>query len=103
MYKACGLSATQVREQYGFGQMHERSKVVENALQHAKYIRESIDELATSRDQSMLKALGLTRDDVGSDFSPDDSTDQEVMTDTDQPLDVVEYDTHKLVKVAKNS
>ena len=26
MYKASGLSATQVRKRYGFGQMNERSK-----------------------------------------------------------------------------
>ena len=99
VYKASGLSATLVRKRYGFGQMNERSKAVDNALQHAKYIRESIDELAKSKDQSMF---GLTCDDGDSDFS-NESADDEVMTDADQPFNIVEYDTPRLVEVARNS
>ena len=77
VFKASGLSATQVCERYGFQSMNKRSKVVEDALHHAKYIRDSIDELAESRDNSMLKALGLPSDTVDSDSSDDQSTDDE--------------------------
>ena len=65
--KASELSATQVCKRYGFQSMNERSKVVDDTLQHAKYIRESINELAKSRDHSMLKALGIPSDAVDSD------------------------------------
>ena len=64
VFKASGLSATQVHKRYGFQSMNERSKVVEDTLQHAKYIRESIDGLAKSRDLSMLKSLGISSDAV---------------------------------------
>ena len=57
--------------------MNKISKVVEDALHHAKYVRDSIDELAESRDNSMLKALGLPSDTVDSDSSDDQSTDDE--------------------------
>lgn len=77
VFKASGLSATQIRKRYGFQSMNKRSKVVEDALHHAKYIRECIDELAESRDNSMLKALGLPSDTVDSDSSDDQSTDDE--------------------------
>ena len=106
VYKASGLSATQVRKRYGFQSMNERSQVVEDALQHAKYIRESIDELAKSKDQSMLKALGLPSDSVDSDSSDDLSTDDEHVVDPSesiQQLEPIPYDVPTLIEISKRS
>lgn len=77
VFKASGLSATQIRKRYGFENMKERSKQVESTLQHVKYIRESIEELAKSKDRSMLKALGIPEFSEDGDSSTDDSTDEE--------------------------
>ena len=74
--------------------MAESLKVVEDTLQHAKYIRESIDELAKSKDHSMLKALGVPSDAVDSDSSTDQSTDDEQgaddLSESDQQTEFVQ-------------
>ena len=107
VFKASGLSATQVRKRYGFQSMNNRSKLVDNALQHAKYIRESIDELAKSKDDSMLKALGIPSNAIDSDSSADESTDDEQsvddFTESDQPIESVQYDSPTLVEITKSS
>ena len=107
VFKASGLSATQIRKQCGFESMTERSKVVEDTLQHAKYIRESIDKFAKSKDHSMLKALGVPSDAVDSDSSTDQSTDDEQSADdlseSDQQMESVQYDLPTLVEIARNS
>ena len=107
VFKASGLSATQVRKRYGFQSMNERSKVVEDTLQHAKYIRESIDGLAKSRDLSMLKSLGISSDAVDSDSSTDESTDDEQnlddLAESDQRNESVQYDSSTLVEITRSS
>lgn len=42
VFKASGLSQTQVRKLYGFERMNCRSTGVENVLKHTEYIRQSI-------------------------------------------------------------
>ena len=53
----------------------------------------------------MLKAIGIRSDDVDSDSSSDQSTDDENdLTEPDeQQFELVEYDTPKLVEIARNS
>lgn len=46
MFKASGLSSTQMRRQYGFEGMEKRSKRVEEAITHSRYIREAVERLA---------------------------------------------------------
>ena len=55
--------------------MGERSRRVDDAIKHAKHIRESIDDLARSKNRSVLLALGISPlSDI--DESTDDSTDE---------------------------
>lgn len=106
VFKASGLSATQMRKQYGFESMIERSKVVDTALQHAKYIRESIEELAKSKDRSVLKVLAIASDE--SDSSTDESTDDDDQDATgdqepQQQFEAVQHDVAKLVEIVRSS
>ena len=44
-FKSSGMSATQARKNFGFENMTRRSENVEQAIEHAKYIRTSIEKL----------------------------------------------------------
>lgn len=44
-FKSFGMSATQARKIFGFENVTRRSKNVEQAIEHAKYIRTSIEKL----------------------------------------------------------
>lgn len=106
VFKASGLSATQMRKQYGFESMNERSKVVDTALQHAKYIRESIEVLAKSKDRSVLKVLAIASDE--SDSITDESTDDDDQDATgdqepQQQFEAVQHDVAKLVEIVRSS
>ena len=98
-----------MRKQYGFESMNERSKVVDSAVQHAKYIRESIEELAKSKDRSVLKALAIANDE--SDSSTDESTDddnQDAGDDQEEShqqsdIEVVQNNVPKLVEIVRSS
>ena len=79
VFRASGVSATQARKQFGFEKMLERSKRVEACIDHAQYIRKSIDQLAMSKERSVLLSLGINPD--PSDSSDVESTD--VSTDED--------------------
>ena len=107
VFKGSGLSATQARKRYGFESMSRRSKAVEDALQHAKYIRESIDDLAQSKDHSMLKALGIPSGDIDSDSGSDQSTDDEQsefnLSESDQQIETVQYDLPAILEITRNS
>ena len=76
VFKASGVSSTQARKQFGFENMVERSKRVEACIDHAKYIRKSLDELARSRERSVLMSLGIQPDSSDS-SSVGESTDDE--------------------------
>ena len=56
--------------------MVERSKRVEACIDHAKYIRKSLDELARSRERSVLMSLGIQPDSSDS-SSVGESTDDD--------------------------
>lgn len=107
VFKASGLSATQVCKRYGFQSMSKRSEVVEDTIRHARYIRKSIDELAKTRDQSMLKALGISAA-VDNGSSTDESTDDEESrddwTESKQHMDeTLQYDPPTLAEITRSS
>ena len=73
--KASGLSRTQMRKQYSFQNMRERSSHVEDAIMHAKHIREFTDDLAKSKNSSVLRVLDVSQlSDINE--STDDCIDQ---------------------------
>ena len=73
-YKASGVTATQARKQFGFEQMNQRSKKVEETLKHAQYIRQAIDKLARTKELAVLHALGVDMVESDCDSSSDEST-----------------------------
>ena len=77
-FRFSGLSETQMRKQYGFEAMTKRSKKVNDAIEHAKYICRAIDEIACTRSESLCKALGVPSFcDQPSSSESDESTDDE--------------------------
>ena len=50
--KSSGLSATQAYKQLGLQNMDQRITKVDNVVEHAKFIRESIDMLAVTKDRA---------------------------------------------------
>ena len=54
--------------------MTDRVAKVESAIQHAKFIRRSIDSLAATKDKAFLKSVGITIDD---DTSSSEDSEQE--------------------------
>ena len=71
VYKASGLSATQARKHFGFQNMPERCKQVEEALKEAQTIRECIESLSYCQEHAMLKSFGIQVSDS------DESSDEE--------------------------
>ena len=57
VYKASGMTATMVRRTYGFENMRTRSLSVESALLEIKQIREAIDDLASTKEESVLALM----------------------------------------------
>ena len=81
--KSSGLSSTQAYKQLGFQNMDQRIGKVDNAIKHAKFIRESIDMLATIKDKVFLKSVGIIDRDTSS--SEDDSEIQQLTTNAEIP------------------
>ena len=78
VFRASGVSATQARKHFGFENMLERSRKVEACIDHAKYIRKAVDELARSKEKSVLMSLGIQSDPSDSSSgSADESTDED--------------------------
>ena len=73
IYKASGMIATMVRQTYGFENIQARSLSVELALLEVKQIREAIDDLATTKEKSVLVHLGFNVQLESADSSADDS------------------------------
>ena len=72
--KSAGLSSTQAQKQLGFQNMTDRVAKVQNAFQHAMFIRKSIDGLASTKDKAFLKSIGITIDDSSSsEYSEDEN------------------------------
>lgn len=94
MFKASGLSSTQIRKQYGFEGMIRRSKKVEGAIMHSKHIRESIERLARIEKKAVLRSMGvhISDTDSSSDESTDDS-DDDVTCHRNENLSMVNHST----------
>ena len=74
VFKASGLSATQARKQFGFENMTQRTKKVEDVIAHVEYIRTAIEKLAMTKELAVLRNLGLTcNDKESSDSENEDS------------------------------
>ena len=65
MYSS-GLSSTQAYKQLGFQNIDQRIAKVDNAIKHTKFIRKSVDMLATTKDKAFLKSVGITDQDTSS-------------------------------------
>lgn len=77
VYKASGMTATMVRRTYGFEGMQARAISVESALLEIKQIREAIDDLANTKEESLLVHLGFNLPVDSADSSTDDSSEEE--------------------------
>ena len=100
LFKSSGMSATQARKNLGFERMASRSEKVEQAIEHATYIRSSVEKLSKIKEKAVLRNLGI---DWGDDSSSDESVDDEILEEppllpefTQEELDVGEMT--KLVK-----
>ena len=60
--KAAGLSATASRKHFGLEGMKVRAERVEEAIEQAKAIRESVDKLCAVREKAYLTSLGIPAD-----------------------------------------
>ena len=80
--KAAGLSNTKAKEVYGIGDFQNRKERLEDALTHAKAIRESVEKIARLKDKGLLASLGFEFDtesdpsDTESESDPDDQMSQ---------------------------
>ena len=77
IYKASGMSATAVRQRYGFEHMSAHAEEVEKAFLGIQQIRKAISDLASIEDTAMLLALGIQEnntDSLSSASEEEDST-----------------------------
>ncbi len=68
--KASGLSATQAKKTFGFRNVSTLTKRVEKAIEHAKYIREAIDQIARIEEKSAVTTLVSDSESDVSDVEP---------------------------------
>lgn len=59
IFKTSGLSSSAARQTFGFEKMHERSRRVDECIEAAQNIRESIDKLSRTQDKAILIAMGV--------------------------------------------
>ena len=60
------MSATQARKNLGFERMASKSERVEQAIEHATYIRSSVEKLSKIKEKAVLQNLGIDWDDDSS-------------------------------------
>ena len=77
VYKASGMTATMIRRTYGFENMQAHAASVESALLEIKQIREAIDDLAKTKEESLLIQLGFDVQVDSADSSINDSSENE--------------------------
>ena len=59
IFKASGMTATRSRRHYGFASMTERAAQVEQAIDEAQQIRETIESIARVQDKALLASFGI--------------------------------------------
>ena len=62
LFKASGMTQTQVRREIGFENMNDRTIKVEAFLREAQKVREAIDDLTGIQGKALLATLGLHSD-----------------------------------------
>lgn len=75
IYQASGLSEIQGRKSFGFENITAHAERAEAAIQHAKYVREAIDQIARMCQHTSLEILGIPSEHC--DTSDDDIDDNE--------------------------
>ena len=75
VFKVSGFTSTQARTQFGFQNMTQRAKKVEDSLSHAHYIHTAIEKLAVTTEKAVLKSFGLSTlsDELSSDSSDEEA------------------------------
>ena len=105
-YRASGVSPTTARRQFGFDSMRERSECVQEAIEQARQIRESIDLLAFTKDRSILSSFGIVVGDSDSDSEDDgvqDVSHSLERNEQDLPSDIELPPFELLTKVLKEA
>lgn len=93
--KSTGLSSTEAKKLYGFGDMNKRIQQVEDAAQTAQDIMESIDKLAHLKEKGLLDAFGIPLSSESE--SSESETDQELteegtyLPDSESPKSVNDF------------
>ena len=64
------MNVTQARKPFGFQNMSQRMKKVEDVITHVEYICTAVDKLAVTKENAVLRNLGLSCSDE--DSSDDD-------------------------------
>ena len=96
-FKSSGMSATQARKSFGFERMVSRSKKVEQAIEHARYIRSSVEKLSKIKEKAVQRNLGI-------DFDDDSSSDEAFEEPSTLPLlTQEELNVEEMTKLVKDS
>ena len=80
VFKASGISSTAARKSLGFEHMNQRAERVEMALQEARCISETVEDIARTQDKALLQSMGFvdaftdTESDSESDCTKEDPT-----------------------------
>ena len=92
VFKSSGMSATQVRRQYGFENMNARAHNVEECIKQAQDIRVAVEELAEVQDKALLASVGIadreSDDSAGEDESVPDAISSSDMSESECDGDV---------------
>ena len=96
------MSATQARKSFGFERMVSRSEKVEQAIEHAIYIRSSVEKLSKIKEKAVQRNLGIDFDD---DSSSDESVEDEPFEEpsTLPLLTQEELNVEEMTKLVKDS
>lgn len=81
VYKASELTSSGARKQFGFNSIQERANHVEECIQTAQDIRESIDKMSQIQDKVLLTTMGLYESEQ-SESESDSGSDSDVLADS---------------------
>ena len=83
VYKSSGVTQSTARKVYGFENMLQREKRIEECIAEAQSIHEAIDQLARTQDQAVLLACGIQL--LSESDTEDETYDDSVSMDQDNP------------------
>ena len=77
VYRASGLTSTAARRYFGFEDMKDPAKCVEDCLRDALLLREAVKDLSHTQEKAVLRTLGIEDVNSSSDSEAEaDSTDK---------------------------